>query len=122
MLHGSALAMLALLTGCRSLGADPGLPAVIVQPDDSSRAALQATLSEIFGGSDVRLAGDALTRSSLLTLETGYRQIPGTRSATGRVVSAPFSFRLVKAGEDCMLIDLRDGKRHLLADTKCRPE
>lgn len=122
MKPGAKLAMLVLVAGCQSLTAGPGTPALIVEPDDDSRAALQATLSDIFGGSEIRLASDALTRSSLLTLDTGFRKVPGEQPASGRVLSAPFKFRLIKVEDDCILVDLRDGKRHLLANTDCVPE
>jgi hypothetical protein len=34
----------------------------------------------------------------------------------------PIRFRLVKSGDDCVLVDLRDESRHLLPDTTCAPE
>lgn len=114
--------MLVMITSCQALTAYPDLPALIVQPDQDSRAALQATLSGLFGGSEVRLADDALTRTSLLTLEPGFQKNLSDPPATGRVLSAPYRFQLIKNGDNCVLIDLRDATRHLLADTTCIPE
>ncbi len=111
-----------LVTSCQALTAYPDLPALIVQPDKDSRAALQATLSGLFGGSEIRLSDDALTRSSLLTLEPGFQKTPGEPPSTGRVLSEPYRFQLVKNGDNCTLIDLRDGTRHTLADTACIAE
>jgi hypothetical protein len=42
--------------------------------------------------------------------------------ATGRVMEEPIRFRLVKSGDECVLVDLRDESRHLLSDTTCVPE
>jgi len=118
----SQMAMLIMVTGCQSPAANPDLPALIVQPDEDSRAALQATLSGLFGGYEVRLSNDALTRSSLLTLESGLQKTLSDPPVTGRILSEPYKFRLIKNGDYCTLIDLRDGTRHILADTTCIPE
>ena len=118
----SKLPILIMVTSCQALTANPDLPALIVQPNENSRAALQATLSGLFGGYEVRLAEDALTRSSLLTLAPGFQKAPGNPPATGRVLAEPYKFRLIKNGDNCILVDLRDATRHILADTTCIPE
>ena len=118
----SKIPMLIMVTSCQALTANPELPALIVQPNEDSRAALQATLSDLFGGYEVRLSDDALTRSSLLTLESGFQIKLSDPAATGRVVSDPYKFQLIKNGDNCTLIDLRDGTRHILANTTCIPE
>jgi hypothetical protein len=111
-----------LLAACQSMSVDDDLPAVITEPDDASRAALRATVNGLFAGQDVLLADDALTTSSELAIEFGPRGSIEHRPLTGRVVSEPLRFRLVKNGRDCFLIDPRDDSRHLLADTRCEPE
>ena len=124
MIRGASAACAAiLLSGCQSMNAGADVPAVIVNADDASRAALQATVNGLFAGRDVMLADDALTTSSVLLLEHGPRgQMAGDSPATGRIVEEPLRLRLVKNGDDCVLIDPRDDSRHLLADTSCRPE
>jgi hypothetical protein len=114
--------LLIMISGCRTLSGADDVPARITQPDAGSRAALQATLSELYGGIKIRLADDALTRSSLLVLTTGANSALVEPAATGRIVSEPYRFRLVRQGDDCILIDLRDDSRHLLAHTTCTPE
>ncbi len=37
-------------------------------------------------------------------------------------MEAPFQFRLVINGDDCILVDLRDDSRHTLNDTVCIAE
>jgi len=118
----SILTTLILLAGCQGLNQNPDVPALIVQPDVASRAALKHTLSELFGGQEITLADDALTHSSILSLEINLPKQADSQPALGRVVTPPFRFHLVKAKNGCFLVDLRDGKRHLLADTTCTPE
>lgn len=118
------LMVVALLTsaGCRTVTAETDVPALIIQPNESSRAALNLTLSELFGGQIVKLSDDVFTRSSLLILETGLNDTLKTPAVSGRILSAPYKLHLVKNGDACILIDMRDGSRHLLVNTLCIPE
>ena len=106
------------LAGCKTLVATDDLPAWITNPDDDSHAALQAAVNEALN-TDVALADDALTDSSILTIE---RNIPGSlegQPAQGRNMDMPIQFRLVISGSDCVLIDQRDESRRTLKNTNC---
>ena len=111
-----------LIAGCQTLTAESDVPAVITNPTDASRAALENALSEAFQGREVTLADDALTQTSLLTIEAGARRTIENPPVRGRVLEKPMQFRLVKNGDDCVLIDLRDQSRHKLENTTCAPE
>ena len=104
------------------MNAGGDVPAVITGPDDNSRADLKAALAASFGGLDVVIADDALTQTSLLTIERGPHRTINNPSPGGRILADPFRFRLVRSGKDCVLVDLRDESRHVLADTSCVPE
>jgi len=107
------------LAGCQTLVATDDLPAWITNPDGASRAVLQAAVNEALN-TDVVLADDALTDSSILTIE---RNIPGTlegQPAQGRNMDMPIQFRLVVSGGDCVLIDQRDESRRILESTSCK--
>lgn len=113
-------AMLAALAGCKHVAPDADQPAVIVGPDDASRAALQQTVNAALG-TEVLLADDALTTTSLLVIERNPPQsmdIP----AQGRNMSTPIQIRLVTDGSRCILVDQRNGSRHVLDDTTCAAE
>jgi hypothetical protein len=97
------------------------LPARIVAPTPESRSELSGAVSAALGGIAVTLAEDALTESSVLTLEhapTGA----DARAATGREVGRPERFRLLKVGLRCVLVHDSDGARTVLAHTSCAPE
>jgi hypothetical protein len=115
-----ASAVLAL-TGCQTLDSDNDVYAVIVEPSDASRAALQDTVSRALG-TDVVLASDALTRSSMLSIEHNPPRAIDAPPAQGRILDKPVQFRLVKSGDECILVDQRDQSRHILRDTRCNPE
>ena len=110
-----------VFSGCQTMSAAADVPALITAPDDASRAALRHTISGIFG-QDVPLADDALTNSSVLLIERNLRGRLDAPPAAGRVLEEPIRFRLVKSGDECVLVDLRDESRHSLIDTNCAPE
>ena len=116
-----ALAMSVLVfAACKHVAPDADRPAVIVDPSDASRAALQQAVNTALG-TDVVLADDALTDSSILIIE---RQVPRSiegSPAQGRTMEQPVRFTLMTNGTDCVLVDDRDGSRYLLADTVCAP-
>jgi len=111
-----------LSAGCQTLNADADVAARITAPNEASHAALKAALADSFGGLDVVIANDALTKSSLLTIERGPHRTINNPSPDGRILAEPFRFRLVKNGDECVLVDLRDDSRHVLAETDCAPE
>lgn len=117
-----ALILAGLACGaCQTVEADYEQPARIVNPDAASRAALQAAVNEALG-TEVLLADTALTDSSLLTIENWP---PGTIDnpvPQGRIQAEPVRFRLVKNGDDCVLVRQGDDARYRLADTQCEAE
>jgi hypothetical protein len=111
----------AALCGCQAIGADTERPARIVDADDASRAALQAAVNEALGR-EVRLANNALTDSSLLVIEISPPQSLDKPLPTGRDMTKPLRFQLLKSGSDCVLVNMQDDSRQVLADTRCEPE
>ena len=107
-----------LLAACKTVAPDASQPALIVEPTAASRAALQETVSRLLGR-DVLLSGEALTDTSFLFIERRYPQSIDGSPAEGRNMEMPYRFTLLTNGTDCVLVDERDGSRHLLADTKC---
>ena len=113
-----AVAACLLLAACKNVAPDANQPALIVEPSEASRAALQATVNRLLD-TDVVLSGDALTETSFLFIERRIPQSIDGSPAQGRNMEMPFRFTLLTNGTDCVLVDERDGSRHLLADTKC---
>jgi hypothetical protein len=110
-----------VLLGCQTLDADSDQPARITAPTEASRAALQAVVNAALH-TNVRLADDALTRSSALTIELDPPGTLETPTPAGRIMTPPIQFRLVINASNCVLIDQRDGTRHVLHDTSCVAE
>ena len=108
-----ALVLLAACaTAAQPIGvAEPGAPAVIVEPTPQSRAALLQAVTDAVGVQPL-LADDALTTGSTLLLER--------RHLLGRDTSTPERFRLVKSGDRCLLVHDRTGRSVALVETRCR--
>jgi hypothetical protein len=106
------------LAACNHVVPDANQPALIVEPSDASRAALQATVNRLLDA-EVVLSGGALTETSFLFIERSIPQSIDGSPAKGRNMEMPYRFTLLTNGTDCVLVDERDGSRHLLADTQC---
>ena len=107
--------------GCQTMGDNYDKPARIVNNNDASRAALQEAVNKVFG-TNVTLADNALTDSSVLTIERSPRPTMENPNPLGRNMEMPIQLRLVVNGSDCVLIDQRDRSRHILANTTCEAE
>ncbi len=117
-----SLVAAALLSACAALPVARDIPALITGPTEESRAALRQAVSEAFNGIKVTLADDALTKSSLLTIERRpIRDVRG-RLLMGRELGMPHQFRLIKNGSRCALVRLSNDRRWVLAGTRCVPE
>jgi len=112
---------LAAVTGCKHVAPDADQPAVIVDPDNASRTSLQQTVNDVLG-TEVLLADDALTGTSLLVIERSPPRSMDSPPAQGRNMDTPVQLRLVTDGSQCILVDQRNGSRHLLTDTRCVAE
>jgi len=106
------------IAGCQTVAMGDDKPARIIDPTDDSRAALQQTVNAALN-TNVTLADDALTDSSLLIVERVMPKSMAGSPAQGRTMDMPIQFRLVINGDDCILIDQRDESRHVLQDTSC---
>jgi hypothetical protein len=98
-----------------------GVPARIVEPTAESRAELHRVVTAALGGREITLADDALTSSSILTLEHALPDNAQRRAATGREVERPEVFRLLKVGYRCVLVH-DSGARTVLTQVSCVPE
>jgi hypothetical protein len=109
------------MSGCKNVAPDADQAAVIVNPDAASRAALQQTVNAALH-TDVTLADDALTDTSVLTIERKIPQSVEGSPAQGRNMEMPIQFRLVTDGANCILVDQLDLSRAVLVDTECVAE
>ena len=114
----TVLTTVALLVGCKTAAVDPEYPARIIDPDDASRAALQAAVNTAMHR-DVLLAEDALTETIILVIERGAAGGIGNPDTGGRIVEEPLQLHLVSDGTDCILVDPRDDSRQILENTSC---
>lgn len=117
----SATALWLMLSGCQTVDTDNDRPARIVDPDDESRGALQAVVNGALG-TEVLLADDALTESSVLTIERWPAGTMDNPVPQGRILEKPIQFQLVRNDGVCYLVKKSDGSRYLLRDVRCEAE
>ncbi len=119
---GAVIAGIAfVMVGCQTLANGEDVAARITNPTDHSRAALQNIVNDVLN-TNVALADDALTDSSVLIIEQHPPRNMQSPPSQGRNMDAPIQFRLVLNDSDCILIDQRDNSRYVLEMTTCAAE
>ena len=112
---------LAGLPACGAWAAGPGgVPAIVIHPTAASRADLEWAVSRAFHGAHVRLADDALTRDSMVTIGRAQARDVRGLPLNGRELRHPQHFRLLRRGSRCVLLHLETGTALLLKHTTCR--
>jgi hypothetical protein len=109
------------LAACQTCCALAGVPAVITNPTQESRAELAQAVSRALNGAPVTLADDALTRESTLIVERAAARDRDGRPLTGRQMGRPERFRLMKNGSRCVLVHEGSDHRWTLASVTCSP-
>lgn len=97
-------------------------PAVIVNASAESRAELHRVVSDMLVGADVTLADDALTETSVLTVERKQIKSLQNPPLSGRDLGRPERFQLLTTGTACILIHETGHARYELTETDCVPE
>jgi hypothetical protein len=110
-----------VLNGCTGMSIADDIPARIIDSNAASRAALQDAVNDALG-TQVLLARDALTASSVLNVTRSAGGGIGSPPTQGRNMESPMQFRLVRNNDLCILIDQRNDERHTLENTSCEPE
>lgn len=93
-------------------------PAAIMDSTPAGHADIAQAVSAALG-KDVLIADDALTTSSVLTIERRTPRTMEGRVGTGRVVDPPEVFQLVLDGGRCVLVHLRTGESYPLENARC---
>lgn len=114
-------AALLAAAGCRTAAPPGGVPAVVMQPDTGSRAALSRAVREALGGAPVLLADDALVTQSTLVVDRLPRRDETGLVVGGREFGRPERFDLLLTGSTCVLVREKTGERFALAGVSCAP-
>ena len=111
-----------LLSACTLSQAQEEVPAVISHPMPASRAELSRVVSEALQSTPVTLANDALTKTSTLFIERTPRRDAAGRLLNGLELGRTEKFRLVKRGDQCILVHENSAARRLLEAVSCEAE
>ena len=115
-----AALLLGVLAGAANAeDASNDVPAIIVHPDDQSRAALYQAVSHALGDAPVTLADDALTLATVLSVHHAHPRDAAGRPFDGREREKPQTFALFRNGTRCILVHLQNGERITLKSVEC---
>ncbi len=93
-------------------------PAAIMDPTPAGHADIERAVAAALG-TEVLIAEDALTTSSVLTIERRTPRTMEGRVATGRVLDPPEVFQLVLDDDRCVLVHRRTGEPYPLENVRC---
>ena len=96
-----------------------GAPAAIMDSTPAGLADIRQAVSAALG-KDVLVADDALTASSLLTIDRRVTKTIEGRIGRGRILDPPETFQLVLEGDQCVLVHDRTGESYPLENARCR--
>lgn len=105
-----------IVTACQTIAAP--VPAVLKNDSFVIPASVKTAVIEALGDSNIRIAGDSLTRSSQLILQSGPHnpEMMGDR----RIPKADY-FDLELRGAACVLVYRKTSKAYPLGDVNCVP-
>lgn len=133
--HSLVLAMSLMLTACMSAPAPkPAVPlkpapapttltaAVLSKTSPEARLQISTAITQLLRGRGVKIAEDAFTRSSQLTVERHAPNPAARPGLNGRIMTAPVihRFALAKHYHRCFLVYEKTGQKYLLNGVSCQ--
>jgi hypothetical protein len=112
---------LALMAACQSLDEDAQY-AVVILSTAASHETINNTISSALDDRSVRIARNAFTESSLISLEPAVRPGVGQGDASGMTRGKPEQFRLLRTRTGCELQRVSTAQTYTLDGVQCRRE
>lgn len=119
---GFCSVFLALLVACSTPAIQADVPALLTNPGKVTRLEIEQSISAALDGADITIAADALTLSSVLTIEHGMNRSIDRPPELGRDLGRPEHFQLVIDGPQCVLVHRRTGLHWILKKSECIAE
>jgi hypothetical protein len=113
------LGSLFAITACKATDTKNEVAAIIVNPTTESRAELLRIITTALSDAKVTLADDALTKSSVLTIEQKPLRNLDNKPLLGRNLGTPIQFHLLISNGQCVLEKQSNHKRWVLKKTDC---
>lgn len=111
-----------MATACGAPVMQPDLPALVTNPGPETRQEIEQTVATALNGTNITLAEDVLTKTSVLVIERGMQRDINRPPELGRDLGRPYRFQLVMNGSHCMLVDQQTMQHWPLANVECVKE
>lgn len=110
------------LAACSTSDLRTDVPALLTNPSEDTRLEIEQSVSAALDGAKMTVAADALTQSSVLTIEQGKNRSVERPAELGRNLGRPEHFQLVVDGPQCVLVHRRTGLHWILRQSECVAE
>lgn len=121
LLRLAAVAAGTVCAACHGLNAHADTPAVRASATPEANAEIESVLHAALGDRRITLSSDALTQSSVLTLQGSTRRDVQGQNPLGRDLGQPEQFQLLLSNGRCFLVRRTTGERWPLTQ-RCVPE
>ena len=123
MLRASLCTMaVSWLAACSTSAIQADVPALLTNASEDTQLEIEQSVSAALDGAKITIAADALTRSSILTIEQGMHRDIERPAELGRNLGRPEHFQLMVDGPQCVLVHQRTGLHWILRKAECVAE
>lgn len=119
---GLCAILVSWLAACSTSDLQADVPALLTNPSKDTRLEIEQSVSAALDGASITVAADALTQSSILTIEQGKSQSIERPAELGRNLGRPEHFQLMVDGPQCVLVHRRTGLHWILRNSECVAE
>lgn len=119
---GSCVILVSWLAACSTSDLRTDVPALLTNPSEDTRLEIEQSVSAALDGAKITVAADALTQSSVLTIEQGKNRSVERPAELGRNLGRPEHFQLMVDGPQCVLVHRRTGLHWILRQSECVAE
>ncbi|NOX70544.1 MAG: hypothetical protein GXP15_15240 [Gammaproteobacteria bacterium] len=119
---GSCVILVSWLAACSTSDLRTDVPALLTNPSEDTRLEIEQSVSAALDGAKITVAADALTQSSVLTIEQGKNRSIERPAEPGRNLGRPEHFQLMVDGPQCVLVHRRTGLHWILRQSECVAE
>ncbi len=119
---GSCVILVSWLAACSTSDLRTDVPALLTNPSEDTRLEIEQSVSAALDGAKITVAADALTQSSVLTIEQGKNRSIERPAELGRNLGRPEHFQLMIDGPQCVLVHRRTGLHWILRQSECVAE
>lgn len=111
---------LIVLSACQLGPTQKDLDALLVNPNAEVQAELASAISSMLNNDKILIKAEDFAKSSTVALERVILKDADGLRLQGMELEMPSVFKLIKRGDDCLLIRLKSDQERLIKTAQCK--